>query len=81
MGIMRGYGLGPNFQRLIQRFWDEQAVVPNVGRFYGRPFRTERRVTQGDPILPKVFNIVVGAVVREVRLEVCGNQEAQHGLV
>ena len=49
MYILRGYGLGPKLQRLIHRFWDEQVVVPKVGRLYGRPFRMERGVNQGDP--------------------------------
>ena len=50
-------------------------------RFYGRPFGTERGVTQGDPASQYIFNIVVDAVVREVIMEVCGPQEAHHGLV
>ena len=41
-----------------------------IGRFYGQPFRTDRGVTQGDPVSPTVFNIVVDAVVRKVLLEV-----------
>ena len=41
---------------------------------------TGRGVTQGDPVSPMIFNIVVDAVVREVLDMVCGNQEAQQGL-
>ena len=49
MEILRGYDLGPNLQRLLKSFWDEQVVVTKVGRLYGRPFRMERGVNQGDP--------------------------------
>ena len=36
-------------------------------------------MTQGGPVSPEIFNIVADAVLREVLLEVCGPQEAQHG--
>ena len=51
-----------------------------MGILYGRPFGTEREVTQGEPVSQNIFNIVVDAVVRVVLPEVCSSQEAQHGL-
>ena len=56
-------------------------VVPNTRRFYGWPSGTERGVTQGDPVSPENFNIVVDEGVRAVLLELCGPQEAHHGLI
>ena len=79
MEILRGYGLVPKLQRLLQRYWDGQKVYPKAGKLFGCPFNTERRVTHGDPVSPTIFNIVVDAVVRSDVLEVCGPQEAQHG--
>ena len=38
-------------------------------------------MTQGNPMSPTIFNIVVYAVVWVRMIEVCGPQEAQHGLV
>ena len=32
--------------------------------YYGDPFKIYQGVTQGDPILPKIFNAVVEAVIR-----------------
>ena len=55
-------------------------MVPKPGKYFGRPFRMERGVKQVDPVSPTIFNITVDAVVRVVLLEVCGPQEAQHGL-
>ena len=55
-------------------------MVPKVRRFYGQKFGTERGVTQGYPVSPTIFNIVVDAVVRAVLLEVRVPQEAQHEL-
>ena len=37
-------------------------------------------MTQGYPTSPIIFNIVVDAVVRAVREEVCSLQEAQHSM-
>ena len=71
MEILRGYVLGNNLQILLQWYCDEQKVVPKAGKYFGRPFRMERGVTQGDPVSPKIFNIVVDAVIRAVVLELC----------
>ena len=79
--ILRGYDLGLDLHRLLQWYWDEQVVVPKAGKLFGRTFGTEIGVTQGDPVSPTIFNIVVEAVVRAVLLEVCGTQEAHHGFV
>ena len=38
-------------------------MVARTGGYYGAPFRGERGVTQGDPLLPTIFNVVVDAVV------------------
>ena len=81
METLRGYGLGPKLQRLLQRYWDGQRVVSRSGKCYGCPFITGRGVTQGDPVSPTIFNIVVDEVVRAALQEVCGPQEAQHGFV
>ena len=55
-------------------------MIPRTGRYYGRSFQTGQGVTQGDLVYPTIFNIVVDAVVRETLREVCGPQEALHGL-
>ena len=41
-------------------------MVPKAVRYYARTFRTDRGVTQSDPVSPTVFNILVDAVVRVV---------------
>ena len=50
---------------LIRTFWDEQQLVCRAARQYGEPFQAFRGVTQGGPLSPKIFNIMVDAVVRE----------------
>ena len=47
----------------------------------GKKFVKRIGITQGKSASPMIFNIVVDAVVRAVLVEVCGPQEAQHGMV
>ena len=39
-------------------------MVARAGRYYGKAFKGARGVTQGDPLSPTIFNVVVDAVVR-----------------
>ena len=39
-------------------------MVARAGRYYGTDFKGERGVTQGDPLSPTIFNVVVDTVVR-----------------
>ena len=80
MEILRGYRLGPNLHRLLQRYWYEQVMVPKAYKCLGQIFQMERVVTQRDLVSPIIFNIVVDAVVRVVLLEFWEPQEAHHGM-
>ena len=63
--ILEGYGAGPNMIRLIRNFWTNATMVCRASGNYGTPFCAGRGVTQGGPLLPKLFNILVDAVARE----------------
>ena len=39
-------------------------MVARAGGYYGKYFKGGRGVTQGDPLSPTIFNVVVDAVVR-----------------
>ena len=39
-------------------------MVARAGEYYGTGFKGERGVTQGDPLSPTIFNVVVDVVVR-----------------
>ena len=54
-------------------------MVSKDKKSFGRPFRTERRVKQGDPVSTTILKTVVDTLVREVLVEVCRHQEAHHG--
>jgi Reverse transcriptase (RNA-dependent DNA polymerase) len=69
LALLQAYGLGPNLSKMLENFWNNLRLVPCQSGFYGRPIRSERGVTQGDPLSPIIFNVVVDAIVRNLRAE------------
>ena len=45
-------------------YWKRMTMVVRAGQNYGTGFKGEHGVTQGDPLSPTIFNVVVDAVVR-----------------
>ena len=64
MDILEGYGVGPRALCLLRRYWERFQMVERLGWYYGENFRGERGMTQGDPLSPTIFNVVVDTVVR-----------------
>ena len=62
--ILEGYDIGPQDRNLLRNYWHRLTIVARAGGCYGTDFRGERGVTQGDPLSPTIFNVVVDAVVR-----------------
>ena len=61
--ILKVYDVGTRALCLLCRYWERLQMVARTGGYYGEPFHGERGVTQGDPLLPTKFNVVVGAVL------------------
>ena len=61
--ILEGYGVGPRARRLLRTYWGKSTMVARAGRYYGTGFKGGRGVTQGEPLSPTIFNVVVDAVV------------------
>ncbi len=51
--------------RLIKHFWDKAELVCQSEGNFEWIFKAMRGVTQGGPLSPKIFNALVGTVVRE----------------
>ena len=62
--ILESYGVGPNARRLLTTYWRRLTMVAIAGGYYGTAFGGARGITQGDPLSPTIFNVVVDAVVR-----------------
>ena len=77
--ILEEYGVGPNMLRLIRFFWDYADLVCRAVGNYGAPFKAHRGVTQGGPLSPRIFNVMVDAVLREWLHQVLGVDAARHG--
>ena len=61
--ILEGYGVGPRARRLLKKYWEKSTMVARAGEYYGTGFNGARGVTQGYPLSPTIFNVVVEAVV------------------
>ena len=61
--ILEGYGIGPCARNIPKNYWHCLTMVARAGGYYGTYFRGERGVTQGNPLSPTIFNVVVEAVV------------------
>ena len=49
---------------MLHNYWRRLTMAARAGGYYGEAFKGERGVTQGDPLSPTIFNVVVDAVVR-----------------
>ena len=56
--------MGDRVRRLLREYWDRTTMVARAGGYYGKGFKGGTGVTQGDPLSPTIFNVVVDAVVR-----------------
>ena len=62
--ILEGYGVVPQSQRLLRAYWGKMVMVAWAEGYYGDAFKGAWGVTQGYPLSPTFFNVVVDAVVR-----------------
>ena len=62
--ILEGYGADPRSRKLLRAYWGKIKMVERTGGYYGDAFKGARGVTQGEPLSPTNFNVVVDAVVR-----------------
>ena len=55
--------MGPRELCLLCSYWERLKMVSRAGGYYRAPFYGERGITQGDPLLPTIFKVVVDTVV------------------
>ena len=61
--ILEGYGVGPRARSLLRTYWEKSTMISRAGGYCRTGFKGVRGVTQGDPLSPTIFNVVVDVVV------------------
>ena len=64
LDILDRYRVGPWACCILREYWERLWMVARVGGYYGAAFKEFRVVTQGDPLSPTIFNVVVYTLVR-----------------
>ena len=63
LDLLAEYGVGPMTVRLLWTYWACLTMVAKAGGYFGRLFKGYRGFTQGNPLPPTIFNVVMGAVI------------------
>ena len=64
LDILEGYGVGTQDLHILCNYWYRMTMVDHAGGYCGETFKGFGGVTQGYPLSPTIFNVVVDAVVR-----------------
>ena len=62
--LLAAYRVGPKTLRLLWTYWDQLTMVAKAGCYFVQPFKVYQGVTQGYPLSPTIFNVVVYSVIR-----------------
>ena len=57
------YGVGPRALQILQTYWVWLNMVDRPGRYHDLPFKGYRGVTQGYPLPPTLFNLLVNTII------------------
>ena len=61
--LLAAYGFGPRTLRFLWTYLDQMTMVARASGYFGCPFKGYQGVTQGNPLSPMIFNVVVDAVI------------------
>ena len=73
------YVVGPQTERLLYKYWEVLTMVSRLICYYGSLFKEYRGVTQGNPLSPTIFNMVVDAVIHHCLVMVAGEYAGLEG--
>ena len=79
MEILVGCGVGPPTEKILRHYWDHLSMVARAGHYYETPFKGHQGVTQGSPLSPIIFNIVVYVVIHHCITLVTGEDARLDG--
>ena len=61
--ILVGYGVGPRTLNILRTYWVRLQMTAKAGGHYKPVLQIHRRVTQGYPLSPIIFNVFMDAVI------------------
>ena len=64
LDILTGYGVRPRMLHILRTSWFRLKMEAKAGGHYRPDFQIYHRVTQGYPLSPTIFNMVVDAVIQ-----------------
>ena len=64
LGILVTYRFGPRKIQLLQTYWVRLIMVARAKGYFGPPFKGYLGMTQGDPLSPTLFNVVILSRIR-----------------
>ena len=62
--IISAYRVGPRTILLLWTYWGRLTMVARARSYFGIPFKVYYSITQGDPLYPMIFNVVLEDVIR-----------------
>ena len=78
--IIAAYRVGPRVFRPLQTYWDWLTMVARAGIHFRLPFKDCLGVTQGDPLYPMLFNLVMDAVICHWVMVVAATEEGTENI-
>ena len=64
LDLLTAYGIGPRTVQLLRKYWNQLTMVDKANGYFRRPLKGYQGVTQGDPLSPTIFNVVVDSFIR-----------------
>ena len=78
--IIKEYGVVPRALRIIQMYWKWITMIARAGGYYEPPLKGYHGITQGYPISPTIFNVVVDTIIRHWVIVVAATEAGAGGL-
>ena len=63
LDILAWYGVGTRMLRILQTYWAQLQMVAKAGCHYMPVLQIHGGVTQGCPLSPTIFNVVVESII------------------
>ena len=77
LDLLALYKFCPRTFQLLWMYWDRLTMVAKVGKYFRRPFKGYRGITQGHPLSSTIFKVVLDSVICHWVMVVTPSEGAQ----